>query len=135
MSLYVQAHAGPKNHPAAESACRSALNHRENFRRAEQAPRAASSLVPTVSFQRLKPCKGDEYDPRLVDEAADLRNSAKKQLEKLKSDYFSRTPEQHLESLREMKPVIQTLVQLVLEYGRRFAEAKKEKAIVDFSWN
>ncbi|KJD52024.1 hypothetical protein UZ38_39910, partial [Bacillus amyloliquefaciens] len=32
-----------------------------------------------------------------------------------------------------MKPVIQTLVQLVLEYGKRFADAKKEKAIVDFS--
>lgn len=94
---------------------------------------ALYELVPAVSFQRLKPCKGDAYDPRLVDEAADLRNSAKKQFEKLKSDYFTRTPEQHLESLREMKPVIQTLVQLVLEYGKRFADAKKEKAIVDFS--
>ncbi|KAA6476005.1 helicase-exonuclease AddAB subunit AddA [Bacillus swezeyi] len=102
------------------------IQHQDDFS-------ALSELVPAVSFQRAKTCRGDEFEPALIEEATELRNSAKKQLEKLKSDYFTRTPDQHLASLKEMKPVIHTLVQLVLEYGKRFTAAKKEKAIVDFS--
>lgn len=89
--------------------------------------------VPAVSFKRAKAVKGDEFDPALLDEATDLRNGAKKLLEKLKTDYFTRSPEQHLKSLAEMKPVIETLVQLVISYGKRFEAAKQEKSIIDFS--
>lgn len=32
-----------------------------------------------------------------------------------------------------MKPVIETLVQLVISYGKRFEAAKQEKSIIDFS--
>lgn len=89
--------------------------------------------VPAVSFKRAKAVKGDEFDPALLDEATDLRNGAKKLLEKLKTDYFTRSPEQHLKSVAEMKPVIETLVQLVISYGKRFEAAKQEKSIIDFS--
>ncbi|MCY8405386.1 helicase-exonuclease AddAB subunit AddA [Bacillus sonorensis] len=102
------------------------IRHQDDFA-------ALYKLVSAVSFQRAKPCKGDEFEPSLIEEATELRNSAKKQLEKLKTDYFTRTPDQHLASLKEMKPVIKTLVKLVIEFGRRFKAVKKEKAIVDFS--
>ncbi|NPC92126.1 helicase-exonuclease AddAB subunit AddA [Bacillus sp. WMMC1349] len=94
---------------------------------------ALYELVPTVSFTRAKPCKGDEFDPILIEEVTELRGGAKKQLEKLKSDYFMWSPDKHLKSLKEMKSVIQTLVQLVIAYGKRYMAQKKEKAIVDFS--
>ncbi|MFN2747042.1 MULTISPECIES: helicase-exonuclease AddAB subunit AddA [Bacillus] len=102
------------------------IEHKDDFS-------ALYELVPAVSFKRAKPCKGDEFEPALIDEATELRNGAKKQLEKLKSDYFARTPDQHLTDLKAMKPVIDTLVKLVLEYGKRYKAAKQEKAIVDFS--
>lgn len=89
--------------------------------------------VPAVSFKRAKAVKGDEFDQALTEEATDLRNGAKKLLEKLKTDYFTRSPEQHLKSLSDMKPVIETLVQLVISYGKRFEAAKQEKSIIDFS--
>lgn len=41
--------------------------------------------VPAVSFKRVKAVKGDEFDPTLLEEATDLRNGAKKLLEKLKT--------------------------------------------------
>ena len=56
-----------------------------------------------------------------------------KQLEKLKDEYFMRSPAQHLKSLAEMKPVVETLVELVIQFGQRFERAKQEKSIVDFS--
>ena len=89
--------------------------------------------VPAVSFKRAKPVKGDEFDKALLDEATDLRNGAKKLIEKLKTDYFTRSPQDHLKSLTDMKPVIETLVQLVILYGKRFEAAKQEKSIIDFS--
>lgn len=90
-------------------------------------------LLPNINFKRLKTCKGDDYDPALLEKATDARNQAKKQLEKLKDEYFMRSPDQHLKSLAEMKPVVETLVELVIQYGERFERAKQEKSIVDFS--
>ncbi|MED1576223.1 helicase-exonuclease AddAB subunit AddA [Bacillus safensis] len=90
-------------------------------------------LLPNINFKRLKTCKGDEYDPVLLEKATDARNQAKKQLEKLKDEYFMRSPAQHLKSLAEMKPVVETLVELVIQFGQRFEKAKQEKSIVDFS--
>ncbi|WP_064498268.1 helicase-exonuclease AddAB subunit AddA [Bacillus safensis] len=90
-------------------------------------------LLPNINFKRLKTCKGDEYDPVLLEKATDARNQAKKQLEKLKDEYFMRSPAQHLKSLAEMKPVVETLVELVVQFGQRFEKAKQEKSIVDFS--
>ncbi|MGG4209225.1 helicase-exonuclease AddAB subunit AddA [Bacillus safensis] len=90
-------------------------------------------LLPNINFKRLKTCKGDEYDPVLLEKATDARNQAKKQLEKLKDEYFMRSPAQHLKSLAEMKRVVETLVELVIQFGQRFEKAKQEKSIVDFS--
>ncbi|BBP88335.1 hypothetical protein BsIDN1_19530 [Bacillus safensis] len=91
--------------------------------------------MPNINFKRLKTCKGDEYDPVLLEKATDARNQAKKkQLEKLKDEYFMRSPAQHLKSLAEMKPVVETLVELVIQFGQRFEkERSKKKSIVDFS--
>ncbi|KXZ24077.1 ATP-dependent helicase [Bacillus nakamurai] len=89
--------------------------------------------VPAVTFKRAKAVKGDEFDKALLEEATDLRNGAKKLIEKLKTDYFTRSPEEHMKSLQDMKPVIETLVQLVISYGKRFEAAKQEKSIIDFS--
>ncbi|MGE6630908.1 helicase-exonuclease AddAB subunit AddA [Bacillus sp. NPDC077027] len=95
--------------------------------------KALSQLLPNVNFKRLKTCKGDEYDPSLVEKATEDRNSVKKQLEKLKDEYFMRSPKQHLKSLAEMKSIVETLVSLVIKFGERFEKAKQEKSIVDFS--
>ncbi|OLP63705.1 ATP-dependent helicase/nuclease subunit A [Bacillus pumilus] len=102
------------------------IRHQDDFERLYQ-------LLPNIQFKRLKTCKGDEYDPVLLEKATDARNHAKKQLEKLKDEYFMRSPKQHIKSLAEMKPVVETLVELVIAFGERFERAKQEKSIVDFS--
>ncbi|PRO41204.1 helicase-exonuclease AddAB subunit AddA [Bacillus sp. LLTC93] len=102
------------------------IRHQDDFEKLYE-------LLPNINFKRLKTCKGDEYDPVLLEKATDARNQAKKQLEKLKDEYFMRSPAQHLKSLAEMKPVVETLVELVIQFGERFERAKQEKSIVDFS--
>ncbi|PLR67383.1 helicase-exonuclease AddAB subunit AddA [Bacillus sp. UMB0893] len=86
-----------------------------------------------TSFSRAKACKGSEYSKDFLEQATALRNSAKKQIEQLQEELFARSYESHLQDLRELKPVIETLVSLVKMFGARFDEMKKQKGIVDFS--
>ncbi|PZE22710.1 helicase-exonuclease AddAB subunit AddA [Paenibacillus xerothermodurans] len=86
-----------------------------------------------VSFGKLKACKGDQYDKALQEQVKELRNSAKDQLNAVAEELFARSPEQYDEELRVLAPLMQSLVELVIEFGRRYQEAKKSKGIVDFS--
>ncbi|MGE8205176.1 helicase-exonuclease AddAB subunit AddA [Heyndrickxia sp. NPDC080065] len=85
------------------------------------------------NFSRAKSCRGDDFDKELVKLADDLRKNAKKVLDKLKEELFSRKPTTFLKDLREMKDVIATLVELTKKFSIRFANVKTEKALVDFS--
>lgn len=85
------------------------------------------------SFSRAKSCRGEEFDKQLVKEADDLRKNAKKILEKLKEELFSRKPESFLKDISEMKENVALLIELTKMYANRFSQIKKEKGIVDFS--
>lgn len=89
--------------------------------------------MQTLAFGRAKPVKGDEYDEVLKEQVTKLRDDAKKLVEKIKEDLFSRPPESYLNNIKEMKPSIEMLVQLVIEFGERFQKVKEEKGLVDFS--
>ncbi|WP_199426433.1 helicase-exonuclease AddAB subunit AddA [Thermaerobacillus caldiproteolyticus] len=85
------------------------------------------------SFSRAKPCRGDEYKQELIDEAAALREQAKKKLENIRDDIFSLRPDTWLRHICEMKPIVETVVQLVKQFTERFQQAKRERGLVDFS--
>lgn len=87
----------------------------------------------TVGFSRLKSVKGDEYDEDLKEQAKQLRDTVKKQVEKIGEELFNRLPDSYLRDLREMAPHIETLAGLVKAFGRRFKKAKREKGLVDFN--
>ncbi|MEZ0117052.1 UNVERIFIED_ORG: ATP-dependent helicase/nuclease subunit A [Heyndrickxia coagulans] len=84
-------------------------------------------------FTRAKACKGDAYEEELVKAADDLRKSAKKTLEDLKKDFFSRKPASFLKDMQEMRPVIAELRTLVKKFADAYGAVKAEKGIVDFS--
>lgn len=78
--------------------------------------------------------KNDDFDEAAKEKAMKLRNSAKDIItKKIKTPYFSRSPERLLEEMRMMKPIIETLVHLTIVYSEAFKAAKLEKGLVDFS--
>ncbi|WP_019153305.1 helicase-exonuclease AddAB subunit AddA [Robertmurraya massiliosenegalensis] len=85
------------------------------------------------SFSRAKTCRGDEYDKELLDKGQKLRDKAKKIVQTVKDELFSRKPASFIRDIKEMAPHIHTLVQLVESFAGRFAEVKKEKGLVDFA--
>ncbi|MDQ1912921.1 helicase-exonuclease AddAB subunit AddA [Paenibacillus sp. GD4] len=85
-----------------------------------------------AGFGKLKPCKGD-YDKELQEQVKDLRNEVKERLGAIKEELFGRTPREHGEELLAMAPLMNKLVELVIEFGERYRKAKSAKGLVDFA--
>jgi ATP-dependent helicase/nuclease subunit A len=85
------------------------------------------------SFSRAKQVKGDHYDKELTDKAQKLRDKAKKKIQDIKEELFSRKPESFLRDMEEMRPLLETLVQLVKDFSTRFEKVKREKGLVDYA--
>ncbi|WP_409341354.1 helicase-exonuclease AddAB subunit AddA [Paenibacillus sp. MBLB4367] len=89
--------------------------------------------MQSAAFGRLKPCKGDHYDKALQEQVKTLRDGAKEQLGKLRTELFTRTPEQYIDELRDMAPIMETLVDLVLRFGELYQQEKAAKGLLDFA--
>ncbi|MGG3563515.1 helicase-exonuclease AddAB subunit AddA [Neobacillus rhizosphaerae] len=89
--------------------------------------------MQTWSFSRAKPVKGDHFDKELAEKAQKLREKAKKKIQDIGEELFSRKPDGFLRDMEEMKPLIETLVYLVKEFAERFEKAKREKGLVDYA--
>ena len=89
--------------------------------------------IKTATFKTVKRCSGDEYIKDLLDEATKYRDGAKKHINSLKEELFSRKPESYLRDIRELKEYVATLVLLVKQFHERFFAAKAEKNLVDFA--
>lgn len=89
--------------------------------------------MQSLKFSRAKPCKGDEYDPALVEEGQKIRDRAKKIVQEMQSDLFTRKPQSFLKDMAAMKPHVEILVYLVEAFGERFQQIKMDKGLVDFA--
>ncbi|MFA9560261.1 helicase-exonuclease AddAB subunit AddA [Evansella sp. AB-rgal1] len=77
--------------------------------------------------------KKDLVDEKLKERAKSLRDSAKKQVETLKSDLFLKKPNEFMEELKEMAPSVGKIVELIKAFSERYMEEKREKAVLDFN--
>lgn len=87
----------------------------------------------SADFGKLKACKADEVDKELQDQVKELRNRAKDSVSKVREELFGRTPEQFAEEISRLAPVLHTLIDVVLEFGRRYQKAKSDKGLIDFA--
>lgn len=90
-------------------------------------------MLQAIGFGKLKPCKSSEVDKDLQDQAKSLRDQAKKQLQDIKDQLFTRTLDDYKLELMHTAPFMDMLVELILTFGTRYASAKADKRLVDFS--
>ncbi|PAD68546.1 helicase-exonuclease AddAB subunit AddA, partial [Bacillus sp. 7586-K] len=89
--------------------------------------------IKSFSLSRAKPVRGDQYDKALTEQVTALRNAAKKKIEQLRDEMFSRSLSSYLQDFEQLAPVMKKLVSLVMEFAERYEAVKKEKGIVDFA--
>lgn len=94
-----------------------------------------SRFVRAIDFPRLKSLRKLSDDDKAVwERCKKVRDDVKKDVIKtLRSVYFSATPEEWLDGMRAMKPVMDGLVTLTLDFAKAYGAAKKEKGWIDFS--
>lgn len=93
---------------------------------------AVYQVLREIKFGRLKACRG-EIDEKLKAEAQDFRNEAKKIVQKIQQEFLARKPEELLQDMQEMAPLMAALCQLVAHFSKAFLAAKLERNILDFS--
>lgn len=99
----------------------------------QQSWEAMYSVFETLKFTTIKQVRGDAYDKELADQSRSLRDKAKKLIEGLKKELFSRRPESFLKDMKELKDYVAMLVTLVKQFKHKYLLEKQEKGIVDFS--
>lgn len=82
--------------------------------------------IPTIR-------KSDDVDMDIKELAKGYRDEAKEIVKAIKDTYFIRKPDYLVQEIRQMKPIIVTLVKLVKHFTTAFQQAKQERAFVDFS--
>lgn len=94
-----------------------------------------SRFVRAIDFPRLKSLRKLSDDDKAVwERCKKVRDDVKKDVIKtLQSVYFSATPEEWLDGMRAMKPIVDGLVTLTLDFAKAYGAAKKEKGWIDFS--
>lgn len=94
-----------------------------------------SRFVRAIDFPRLKSLRKLSDDDKAVwERCKKVRDDVKKDVIKtLQAVYFSTTPEEWLDGMRAMKPIMDGLVTLTLDFAKAYGAAKKEKGWIDFS--
>ena len=92
------------------------------------------SSLCSISFGRLKSIKKDKVsDENVQNTVKSIRDDIKKKISELINNTFSVTPEEMLINIKGAYPTIKKLTELVLEFGEKFSQKKKEKNILDFN--
>ncbi len=95
--------------------------------------REAFGALAAVEFQRLPAVKDEGIDETLRDEAKNQRDGAKKMVKEAQDTLLARSPEEYVEDLHRIAPLMETLCGLVVEFAHYYLLAKLEKNIIDFS--
>ena len=83
-------------------------------------------------FSRLPSTKKGTFDEDCKEQVSAYRDAAKKQLEKLRKEYFSRSRTEQLADIAAQEPIRQLLVELALALLEAFQQKKAEKGLMDF---
>lgn len=89
--------------------------------------------LPGVSFGRLSSKKDDSVSPAKRELAAKLRAEVKKSIQGAEDKFFATPLELAAGQGAACREPVATLIGLTLEFGRRMAEKKREKKVIDFS--
>lgn len=90
-------------------------------------------IMETLSFARISTKKDPSVSEEKKQLVKEIRDRIKKDLAKMKEEFFPFSAEIMREQMRETSRVVNILMDTVLLFRERFLEKKREKNILDFS--
>jgi len=96
--------------------------------------RQFSELLENIKWARLSPKKDDIVDIEKKEKVKELREETKKIInDKIKKDYFFKSCDEIIEDLSNSGETLDVLIELVLEFSKRYEERKLNKNVMDFN--
>lgn len=86
-----------------------------------------------IYFDRLPACRDKNVDSDIQNQVKYYRDSIKKKVTSIKSDFLYAPYDSLQNTLQNTKPYVAELISLTKEFYERFAAAKREKGVLDFS--
>lgn len=90
-------------------------------------------IMKSVTFEKLKSVKKDSCDPDIKELITSYRKFGKDTINKIKDELDLISEEHTLLHIMQAGKVIKTIVEQVIDFDRRFYEAKKEQGLVDYN--
>lgn len=101
---------------------------------AQKSLSALSQKMGEIAWKRLPPLrKSEEVDEEKAALVKTLREDVKGIIKDLQKYYFYADSEKLWMDMKDSGPVVQVLVDLVIEFSQAFAKRKRSKNIIDFS--
>ncbi|NLJ41539.1 MAG: helicase-exonuclease AddAB subunit AddA [Clostridiales bacterium] len=91
-----------------------------------------NQAISRVEFERLSRC-GKDVDKEKQGQVKQIRDNVKKQIKKIQEELFVADPEETIEDLRALYPMMKCLTGLAMELGQRYQEKKKARGLLDFN--
>jgi len=92
-----------------------------------------AELLPGISFARLSSKREEGVLPEKKDQVKALRDDIKKALKDLESQFFYQSPQEMLQDMQSVSPVMRVLFELTIEFMEAFTKKKEEKNLIDFN--
>lgn len=89
--------------------------------------------IGSYRFARFPSMRKDADLLGIKDEIKALRDCEKAEIDKLRKNYFNKSPETICEELKKCRDTVNELIDIVLLFRERFLEAKNELNVLDFN--
>lgn len=88
--------------------------------------------LSVFEFGKLPACR-NAVDKGIQEEVKKIREGVKGRIKKIKEDFLASDSRKIRDEMIKLYPAMKCLTGLVIEFGKRYAERKKEKGIIDFN--
>ncbi|MDI9476453.1 MAG: helicase-exonuclease AddAB subunit AddA [Natronincolaceae bacterium] len=88
-------------------------------------------ILNNIEHERLKPCR--DSDPELKEQCKDLRDRAKDIIKDIREGVFAVSPEEYVEDLNRLYPLMDYMYKLVMRFTTKYSEKKTDRGILDFN--
>jgi len=92
------------------------------------------SALQSIKFSKIYGYKRDVVSEELKSKVQSIRNTqCKERIQKLKSDFFFKHPDDMGQDVRALNSLIKKLSDVTLKFMQSYTEAKRERGLVDFN--
>lgn len=108
------------------------LEQMEKLLSADTYQELSREILKMEKWKTLSSRRDPDVDQNLRDTVKGMREEYKKNITKIRDDFFYGSPEFLYKQIRNCRPMMEQILDLTLEFSRRYEQEKRQKNLCDF---